>query len=163
MPAGVPETGYVIPPASRLGQPAQDAEYVCWRLEEAGKTLLCLPAGGFSTRLRSSSLDVVRGAMEAYGWTEKRLRPPVPSAAAIDRMDEAYGWLRLIPEEKFVLRRIVGARSLVNPLTDRHLYPWRRLAAAVGADHKAVQRWWAQGVDRIVAGLGARSGAGAGA
>ena len=25
---------------------------------------------------------------------------------------------------------------------------------AVGADHKAVQRWWAQGVDFIVAGLG---------
>lgn len=138
----------------RQDEPVRDAQYVTWRLEEAGRTLLALPMTGYSTRLRSSALDIVRGAAEAYGWSEKRLRPPVPSGATIDRMDESYGWLRLIAEEKYVLRRIVGARSLVNPMTDRHLYPWRRLATAVGADHKAVQRWWAQGIDRIVAGLG---------
>ena len=150
------EASHLPTTLTRSGEPERDAQYVTWRLEEAGRTLLCLPMTGYSTRLRSSALDIVRGAAEAYGLSEKRLRPPVPSGAAIDRMDEAYGWLRLIPEEKFVIRRIVGARSLVHPLTDRHLYPWRRLAAAVGADHKAVQRWWAQGIDRIVAGLGAR-------
>ena len=44
-----------------------------------------------------------------------------------------------------MLRRIVGARSLVHPMTGRHLYSWRRLGTAIGADHKAVQRWHAQG------------------
>ena len=68
-------------------------------------------------------------------------------------MDEAYAWLALIPQEKYVLRRLVAARSLVHPLTDRHLYPWRRLADAIGADHKAVQRWWAQGIDLILGAL----------
>jgi len=55
-----------------------------------------------------------------------------------------------------VLRRIVGARSLVHPITQRHLFPWRRLAASIGADHKAVQRWYAQGIELIVAALNRR-------
>jgi hypothetical protein len=135
-----------------------DAELVTYRLEEAGATLLALPGSGWSTRLRSSSLEIVRVAVESYGWTAKRIRPSVPSAARITRMDEAMGWIQLIPLDRYVLRRIVGARSLVHPITDRHLYPWRRLGAAIGADHKAVQRWHAQGLDLIVAELNRRAG-----
>ena len=71
-------------------------------------------------------------------------------------MDEALGWIPLIPLYRYVLRRIVGARSLVHPITERHLYPWRRLGAAVGADHKAVQRWHGQGIDFIVTALNGR-------
>jgi len=71
-------------------------------------------------------------------------------------MDEATSWVSLIPLDRYVLRRIVGARSLVHPITQRHLFPWRRLGAALGADHKAVQRWHAQGVDIIVAALNVR-------
>ncbi len=130
-----------------------DAKFVTRRLEEAGAALLALPNTGYSTKLRSSNLDIVRTALESYGWSEKRIRPAVPSAAAITRMDEAMGWIAHIPIDRYVLRRIVGARSLVNPLTDRYLYPWRRLATALGADHKAVQRWHAEGIGLIVTGL----------
>ncbi|HEX5326978.1 MAG TPA: DUF6362 family protein [Acetobacteraceae bacterium] len=130
-----------------------DARYVTCRLEEAGATLLALPGTGWSTRLRSSSLEIVRTAIENYGWTGQRVRPPVPSAGRITRMDEAMSWITLIPLDRYVLRRIVGARSLVHPITDRHLFPWRRLGAALGADHKAVQRWHAEGVGLIVAAL----------
>jgi hypothetical protein len=130
-----------------------DAEAVILRLEEAGASLLALPGTGWSTKLRSSSLDIVRSAIESYGWTSSRIRPPVPSAERISHMDEAMSWLMLIPADRYVLRRIVGARSLVHPITERHLYPWRRLAAALGADHKAIQRWHAQGIDLIVAAL----------
>jgi hypothetical protein len=130
-----------------------DADFVVYRLEEAGATLLALPNGGWNTRLRTSSIEIVRTALESYGWTETRIRPPVPSAEKITRMDEAMGWLSLIPQDRYVLRRVVGARSLVHPITDRHLFPWRRLGAALGCDHKAVQRWHAQGIDLIVAAL----------
>jgi hypothetical protein len=130
-----------------------DADYVVYRLEEAGATLLALPGTGWSTRLRTSSLDIVRTALESYGWTAARIRPAVPSAEKITRMDEALSWLSLIPQDKYVLRRVVGARSLVHPITDRHLFPWRRLGAALGADHKAIQRWHGQGVGLIVAAL----------
>ena len=133
--------------------PVIGADYVVYRLEEAGATLLALPGTGWSTRLRSSSLEIVRTALEAYGWTEARIRPAVPSAEKITRMDEALAWIPLIPLDRYVLRRVVGARSLVHPLTDRHLYPWRRLGTALGADHKAVQRWHAQGIVAIVRAL----------
>jgi hypothetical protein len=49
-----------------------------------------------------------------------------------------------------VLPRIVGVRSLVSLVTDRHLFSWRPLGALLGADHKAIQRWHAQGIDMIV-------------
>ena len=130
-----------------------DADYVIYRLEEAGATLLALPDTGWSTRLRTSSLEIVRTALEAYGWGEARIRPPVPPAEKITRMDEAMGWVTLIPPDRYVLRRVVGARSLVHPITDRHLFPWRRLGKALGADHKAIQRWHAQGIAMIVEGL----------
>ncbi len=134
---------------------AYDAELVISRLEEAGATLLSIPNTGWSTKLRTSSLDIVRNAIEAYGSDERAVRPPVPSAAKIDRMDQALGWIPLIPQDNYVLRRIVGARCLVSPMTDRHLYPWRRLGAVLRADHKAVQRWHAQGIDLIVTALNA--------
>ena len=130
-----------------------DAKYVIARLEDAGATLLALPQSGFSTRLRTSSLDIVRSAMDAYGAGEARIRPPPPSARKIDEMEKTLAWIPLIPLERYVLRRIVGARALVNPINGRHIFTWRRLAASVGADHKAVQRWHAQGVAMIVAAL----------
>ena len=70
-----------------------DAELVIRRLEEAGAALLALPGSGWSTRLRGSSLEIVRTAMESYGWTTKRIRPPIPSAERITRMDEALAWI----------------------------------------------------------------------
>lgn len=130
-----------------------DAEFVISRLEEAGRTLLALPGTGWSTKLRSTQLEIVRSALESYGWTKRPIRPAVPSARRISRMDEALTWIPLIAPDRYVLRRIVGARALVHPVSDRHVFSWRRLAAVVGADHKAVQRWHAQGIALIVAAL----------
>ncbi len=132
-----------------------DADFVVYRLEEAGATLLALPGSGYSTRLRTSSLEIVRTALESYGWSDARIRPSVPSAEKITRMDEAMSWIPLIPVDRYVLRRVVGARSLVHPVTDRHLFPWRRLGKALGADHKAIQRWHGQGIAMIVQALNA--------
>ncbi len=149
-------------PGGAVRRAAIDSETVIYRLEEAGRTMLALPSGGYSTRLRTSRLDVVRSALENYGWEsgghnsgagQTKLRPPVPPAEAITRMDEAMGWIALIPADRYVLRRIVGARSLVSPTTERHLFAWRRLGLLLGADHKAVQRWHAQGIALLVAGL----------
>ena len=123
------------------------------RLEAAGATLLALPGQGHSTKLRQMRFDIVHTALEAYGWAPPPLRAPTPGAAAISDMDVVFGWLRYIPDGNFVMRRVVGARALVHPLTCRHLFTWRRLAATLKADHKSVQRWHGQGVAMIVAGL----------
>ena len=126
------------------------------RFEAAGATMLALPSRGYSTQLRTTKFDVLQSAMEAYGWQAAAARPQMPSAAEISRMDEAFGWLTIIPETKYVLRRIVGARALVHPISGRHLFPWRRIGAMLGADHKSAQRWHGQGIGLIVEGLNAR-------
>jgi len=141
-----------IPTATRI-----DAEAVIARLEEAGSTLLALPNTGPSTRLVQSGLEWARDASESFAQPRAKLRPAVPDAARITRMDQALAWIPLIPADRYVLRRIVGARSLVNPMNGRYLYSWRRVAIAIGADHKAVQRWHAQGIDLIVTLLNARN------
>lgn len=133
-----------------------DAEYVVSRLEEAGASLLALPDSGWTTKLRSSTVELVRTTAEAYGRAGARIRPAVPSAEKITRMDEAMGWLQLIPDDRFLLRRVAGARSLVHPITERHLFAWRRLGTALGADHKAVQRWHSEAINIIVVSLNRR-------
>jgi hypothetical protein len=148
-----PGTAELLPRADGPVNGPVDAEYVTFRLEEAGATLLTLPGSGWSTRLRSSSQEIVRSALESYGWAATKIQPAAPSAAEIDRMDEAMAWIPLIPPERYVLRRIVGARSLVHPVTGRHLFPWRRLGVVLGTDHKAVQRWHARGIETIVSAL----------
>ena len=134
-----------------------DAHEVIGRLEEAGATLVLLPTAGRSPAMRTTRLDMIRAALDGGLTTQSApvpaLRPGTPEAARISRMDEALGWVTLIPLDKYVLRRIVGARALVSPLTGKHLYSWRRLGTLLGADHKAIKRWHAQGIALIVAGL----------
>ncbi|MBB5373626.1 DUF6362 family protein [Acidocella aromatica] len=132
------------------------AEDLISRLEAAGATLLALPSHGYSTQLRTMKFDVVHTALEAYGWQSTMVRPAMPSAADISRMDEVFGWLTIIPETKYVLRRILGARALVHPITGRHLFPWRRIATMLGADHKSIQRWHTQGIELVLQGINER-------
>ncbi len=130
--------------------PGVTAEEIVARFEAAGATLLALPGKGYSTQIRTMRFDVVHSALDAYGWRNAVVRPPMPSSAAISQMDEVFGWLTLIPEGKYVMRRIMGARALVHPVTLRHLFPWRRIGTMLGADHKSVQRWHGQAVGLLL-------------
>lgn len=145
--------------ANKSNEISPESESVIACLEEAGATLLSLPPSGFSPRLRTATLPVLHEAAEAYGWSPAAIRPPMPSAARISRMDHAMGFLGLIPPDRYVLRRIVGCRALVHPVSGRHLFSWRRLGELLGADHKAVQRWHAEGIRLIVASLRRQAGA----
>lgn len=145
-------TGASANPHTPDGGPAT-AGFVVTALEEAGSTLLALPNSGPSTRLRQGGLEWIRDATEAYPPDRTRIRPATPSGASIDRMDRVLAWIPRIDADKFVLRRVVGARCLIHPATGRYLFTWRRLGLAVGADHKAVQRWHARGIALIVKAL----------
>ena len=136
-----------------------DAKLVVARLEEAGRTLLALPHTGYTTRLKTSAIEIIRSAIEGDSCANVggRLRPAVQSSAGI-AAGRGAGLDSLIPLDRYVLRRIVGARALMNPLTDRYLYPWRKLGTLVGADHKAVRRWHGQGIGLIVEALNAGRG-----
>jgi hypothetical protein len=97
--------------------------------------------------------EIVREVTEAYGYSEAMARPPVPSPAAVSEMDRVLGWVSLIPQERFVIRRVVQCRALVNPRTGRHVYSWRKLATFLRCDLRAVQRWHAEGIATIVSRL----------
>ena len=123
------------------------------RLEAAGATLLALRIAIGPQEPRSGLPEPVREVSASYGWSKATPRPATPCAAAIDAMDEALAWVQLIPPDRYVLRRIVNARALVSPTTQRHLYGWTAIARLIGADRKAVARWHAQGIALIAAGL----------
>ena len=135
------------------GDQPVDARYVIERLEEAGATLLALPGTGWSTRLRTL-LARHRARRAEVVWLDRtRIRPPIPSAEKITRMDEAMSWIPLIPVDRYVLRRVVGARSLVHPVTDRHLFPWRRLGKRWARTTRRCSAGTRQGIAMIVARL----------
>lgn len=150
--SGVTRVAVIAPCPAVSGADDPHAAVIA-RLEAAGSCLLALPNTGYSPHMKITRYEVVQSAADAYGWDRTSIRQPHPSGVEIDRMDEALGWLSTIPEEKFLLRRLLGARALTHPLTGRHLYPWRRLAGVLGSDHKAVQRWHREGVAIVLAAL----------
>lgn len=130
-------------------EPSPVALYVAAQLEQAGATMLAMRSPTGPAGYGSGWPDVVRDAVEAYGYTPDRVRTPVPSAAAITRMDRAFAWIGLIPARSVVIRRIVGARAMVHPMTGRHLASWRKIGRLLGADPRAVMRWHRIGIEAI--------------
>lgn len=142
----------VEPPADDLADPILDATNVVARLEDAGKALLALPSSGLRPAgYRSMMPDVLRVIWEAGLTAENVVRAAPPSPTAIDRMDRVYAWLGYVDDP--TRRRIVLLRSLVNPMTGRHLYAWRRIGRLFSLDHKTVQAWHRDAVWTIVNGL----------
>lgn len=130
------------------------ADYVAAALERAGRTLLSLPiTGARPAGFRSNMPEVVRDITEAYGYNDEMIRAPAPSPRAISEMDQVLGWVSLIPVDKFVIRRVVQCRALINPLTGRHLYSWARVGKQLRCDFRAAQRWYAEGIATIVSRL----------
>lgn len=93
-----------------------------------------------------------------YGYVSELSKDDKPgpiriAATAMDiaLMDEALAWPSMI--DSLTARRAVQARSMVHPATERPIYPWNRLARAMGADARAVKRWHAEGLRDIQAKL----------
>ena len=97
-----------------------DSAFIIYRLEEAGTTLLSLPGTGYSTRLRVSQLEVLQEVVEAHGGDRGRVRPAVPGAARITRMDEALAWITMIPKERYVAEIGTGKPRGQIPGGNRH-------------------------------------------
>ena len=129
-------------------------------LEAAGKTLLALPEGGiFPAGVGAAWPSFVREMVEAYGYDEARPRMPAPTARQIEEMGVVFGWVGTIPNDRYVLRRLLLLRSLVHPLSDRHSYSWRDVARMVGTNHFSVRVWHGQGLRLVLEALRKRGAA----
>lgn len=140
---------------SALSRPwSLSASDVVELLEWAGAILLAMQLRGGRPRMRGNAWpEYLTTFAESYGWTNERLRPAIPGAHDISCMDVILGWISYIPLDRYVLRRIVGARALVAPVTQRHLFSFNRIAQSLGCDYRAVKKWHADGVALIVSGL----------
>lgn len=132
-----------------------DAAFVTAVLEDAGRTLIALPMpkNGMPAELRAGWPDVVHDFAEAYGWltSAEDNRPARPSVKAIRRMDMAYDWLWLVSDVR--KRRIVFARSLVHPISDKHRFSYYRLARMSGMHPETIRQWHKAGVEEIARSL----------
>jgi hypothetical protein len=134
------------------------AEYVAGRLEQAGRALLALPASRcMPAGMKSAWPEYVQTMWEAFNPddtdAERRaadreaLRPGPPSARAISDMDEAYRWITLVDDVP--VRKILLLRSLVDPMTDKPRFSWRRLHRQFGLHIDTLQRKHSRGVEQI--------------
>lgn len=135
--------------------PFYSGAYVQQRLEEAGATLLCIPAGRFSRPLMrtASWAEIARlfGDMTGELAAPEKRAWPTPSAARIAAMDDALPWLLLIAEEG--PRKLTAARLLTHPISGKPLYSWRKLAATTGVHRETLARWYENACDEIAVAL----------
>jgi len=148
-----------------------DAAYVTARLEEAGATLMSLRERGcFPAQYRAFWPETLQvetedepvhigrfDGLHSAGNTDlPRLRP---SARSISEMDEALGWVAVLPWTtplQWQARRLVHLRALVWPNSDRadpHVWTWRRLGKLFDVHNETVRDRHARAVDLMVARL----------
>ncbi len=134
------------------------------RLEDAAESLRRLRAARhtFPAGFISGWPDVVQDTWDAYGFTAPRLRPPAPSARAIDRMDEAVGWIDRVGDEAEIRRLVerhrhgrehaeevvIARRKIVWARACR--IPWRRLEDIDGRSHTTLRKIQAEGLEAIL-------------
>lgn len=133
------------------------SEMVETRLYEAGRALIALRvAGCWPAGYRSSMPEFVREVVESYGRGEADFRPSPPSARDISAMDQALSWVKLLPghnSDQVRTRRLVCARMLCSPRSDRPLYSWRRLGEMLGVSHTSAKTTFLLAVSAITAEL----------
>lgn len=115
------------------------------RLEHAYATLFKLPKDS-GHRLKVATYGYVSEVVEPM---QMRIGRIIMSASRLDigLMDEAVEWIRFI--DNLTIRRIVSLRSMVHPVTERHMYPWSRVATALRADSRAIKCWHDEGLTTI--------------
>lgn len=115
------------------------------RLEEAADTLKRLPNDRVC-RTRSAWPPVIHDFWEMYGQEPARLRPGPPTAAAIDRMDQCFDWLRWLEADdaRLVWLRACGVR-------------WKAISWRLGVCRNTAWRRWVAALVAITARLEERT------
>ena len=135
---------------------AYDADLVIARLATAGRTMLALHVPGcWPAGYRSSMPEVVRGYWETYNQVPNRLRVAAPSPAEIRDMEQALSWVRLIPEDRVVYRKLVLLRMLQRPHLDKPIHSFEAIGAMLGISPTALRNYYKDAISIIVGRLNA--------
>lgn len=134
------------------------------RLREAGACLIMMPMPKFGrpAGYRSGMPEPLRDytdllaaivgsespeqAAQEIAEAKNRVRLQ-PSAAEIERMDEAINWLWLVKGK--YRRMLVSARMLYDPIRERHIISWRRLSREMGLHRDTLMAYHADAIEEI--------------
>jgi|AP95_1055475.scaffolds.fasta_scaffold206796_1 hypothetical protein len=98
--------------------------------------LIAVPDGGrYEYPFLTSWPDYKPDPNTAYGYEDVKVTPPIPSPAAIRRMEEVLVWLQLAPVE---YRRLLWFRA--------EGWSWRKLGRHFGCGGRQVKLRWRDGV-----------------
>ena len=140
-----------------MTQAAYTSEIVETRLYEAGRSLVALRVSGLRpATYRSGMPDFQREVVESYNVASADYRVSPPTAREIDAMDQALTWIQLLPgsnTDEMRVRKLVGARILCSPKTDRPFYSWRQLGKEIGASHTTAKTLFLDAVSTITRAL----------
>jgi len=125
-----------------------DVAYVRARLEEAGATLFALPSRGVWPAGYRTAWPAMAELIEERGWGDAVMRLPAPSPAQIGRMDEVDRWISELVTDP-LNRRILRARTFINPRTGQPVISWRALAKMTNKDHKGLMRRFDRALERL--------------
>ena len=113
-----------------------DMADVIRRPAEAAKVLGRLPEGSrYKHPFLTSWPDYKSDPNTAYGHEDVKVKPPIPSPAAIQRMEEVLVWLQLVPVE---YRRLLWFRA--------EGCTWRKLGRYFGCGSRQVRLRWRDGI-----------------
>jgi hypothetical protein len=124
------------------------ADDVKARLEEAGATLFALPSRGLWPAGYRVAWPAMAETIEDHGWDPIVNRLPAPPPDQIDRMDEADRWVNELVSKELD-RRILRARSLVNPRSGEPIISWRKIAVMIHKDATGVMRAHGRALARL--------------
>lgn len=115
-----------------------DANYVRWRLDEAGSVFLALSGVTADQMLGQTQYSALAWSMALVKWEFRTPVHEAPNETAVNRMRAAYSWPMLAAlqastdmERQALTTRLLFAKSLTRPDTDRRLIGWRTLKRAL--------------------------------
>lgn len=119
-------------------------------LEWAGARLVAMPGNRVAPKqTRVLWPDYAQDIWEVTEFrNNQRIRISGPTSAEIPIMEE----ILLLPNicEWVKIRRVIHARSLIHPFTERHLYSWDRIAKKLETHPVTARRWYKKGLNEIV-------------
>jgi len=136
-------------------------------LTDAGRTLMMLPYPARSRPGEACSAwpDILQNFWDVFGHAEQadteerreieaqminRVRV-MATTKQITQLDVVLGylWFISVPRE----RRVIVARMLTHPMSDKPVYSWYKIAKTMGMSERTIRRWHNSGLDAIILGL----------
>lgn len=117
-----------------------DVFFVANRIEQAGRTLMCLPNVGKPSGYRSGWPDYLYEIekMDDGIWKDRPQKIPRPSPLLIKEMDEVLAnWIPMLIQVQD--RKILLMRMLIRPLDDSHVYSWRKIGRRLHMEHRTAK------------------------